>query len=399
MQIGFARAAITLGLLCAIGPFAIDMYLPAMPAIEADLSTSSAGVQMTLALYFVAFALAQMVYGPAADKWGRKPPLYAGLLLFLVATLGCALAPSIEWLVAARFVQGIGGASVMVIPRAIVRDMYTGSQATRMMAQIMLVISVSPMLAPLAGSGMIELAGWRSIFAAMAAATLLSLALTAFVLPETLVPARRERVDFAHLLRGSRVLLRDVTFVGLTFVGGFGMASFFVFLSAASFVYTGHYGLSPTGFSLAFAVNAIGFFSASQFAASIGERFGMARMVVAATSGFAFFVAVLLAISLVVQPPLVVLIVFLLLANTCLGLVIPTAMVMALDEHGDMAGLASSLGGTLQMLAGAVMIAFASPFHDGTPGPMIAAIAVCAFLACALAWLTLRRVQPTLAAG
>ncbi len=395
MQVGFARTAILLGLLCAIGPFAIDMYLPAMPNIAADLVTDQAAVQKTLISYFGAFGIAQLVYGPLADMLGRKPPLYAGLLLFLVGSIGCVFAPTIDWLIAARFVQGAGGAAVMVIPRAIVRDLYTGTLATRLMAQIMLVISVSPMLAPLAGSGVVEITGWRGVFAVMAIATLLSLALTAFMLPETLEPEHREPVDFAHLLRGSRMLLGDAYFMGLTFIGGFGMASFFVFLAAASFVYTGHYGLSPTGFSIAFAVNAIGFFTASQFAASIGERVGLVRMIVLATGGFALFAFGLLAISLIAQPAFVTLVVMLLLANACLGLVIPTAMVMALDDHGDMAGLASSLGGTLQMMAGAGMIALASPFLDGTPRPMVAVIAICSGIALMLALFIVRRLQPT----
>ncbi|MCB1463737.1 MAG: multidrug effflux MFS transporter [Nitratireductor sp.] len=397
MQTGFARTAILLGLLCSIGPFAIDMYLPAMPAIASDLATDSAGVQTTLVAYFAAFGVAQLFYGPLADMWGRKPPLYLGLALFLAGTLGCVLAPSIGWLIASRFVQGLGGAAVMVIPRAIVRDLYTGAQATRLMALIMLVISVSPMLAPLAGSGMVALAGWRAVFGAMIVATMLSLALTAFVLPETLPPDSREPVDLAHLLRGSRVLMGDIAFMGLTFVGGFGMASFFVFVASASFIYTGFYGLSPTGFSLAFAVNAIGFFAASQFAATIGERFGMARMVVLATTGFFVFAATLLAVSLYAQPSLAFLVIMLILANACLGLVIPTAMVMALDDHGDMAGLASSLGGTLQMMVGAVMIAIASPFLDGSPRPMVVVIAICALIALALALTTLQRRQPAAA--
>jgi DHA1 family bicyclomycin/chloramphenicol resistance-like MFS transporter len=201
------------------------------------------------------------------------------------------------------------------------------------------------------------------------------------------------------MLHGAGLLFTSPVFLGLTFVGGFGMASFFVFLAAASFVYTGFYGLSPTGFSLAFAVNAIGFFAASQFAAPIGERFGMARMVLVATTGFAFFAFALLASTLFGDPSLPLLMTMLVLGNACLGLVIPSAMVMALDDHGHIAGLASSLGGTLQMTVGAVMIALASPFMDGTPRPMVMAIAVCALIALALAWLTLRRLLPAAEPG
>ncbi len=391
MQPGFVRSAIVLGLLACVGPVAIDMYLPAMPVIAQDLNTDIASVQMTLSLYFVAFGVAQLVYGPLADMYGRKPPLYAGLLLFLIGSIGCTLAPSIEWLIFSRFVQGVGGAAVMVIPRAIIRDLHTGPQATRLMAMIMLVISVSPMLAPLGGSVLIALFDWRSLFLAMIVMAAFSIVLTALMQPETLATKDRVPVNVPSLMRGSLDLFRDSHFMGLTFIGGFGMASFFVFLASASFVYTDHYGLTPTQFSLAFAANAIGFFSASQFAAGLGERFGMKRVMLRASIGFAACAIALLVMALVAPVSLFVLMAMLFLANACLGLVIPTAMVMALDDHGDRAGLASSLGGTLQMVAGALMIAITGPFFDGTPLPMIAAIALCAVIALVLAVLVLGR--------
>ncbi|WP_193176790.1 multidrug effflux MFS transporter [Oricola nitratireducens] len=399
MQPGFLRSAIVLGLLAWVGPFAIDMYLPALPVIADDLDTTIAATQTTLTAYFIAFGIAQLVYGPLSDWIGRKQPIYLGLAIFIVGSLGCALAPSIGWLTAGRFVQALGAATVMVVPRAIVRDLYTGSAATRLMALIMLVISVSPMLAPLSGSGLIVLGGWRLIFGVLAAAAVLSILLTAFILPETLVPEHRVAIRPRVLLAGARQLLGDPKFMGLTFIGGFGMASFFVFLATASFVYTGQYGMSPTGFSLAFAVNAVGFFGASQFAASLGDRFGMGRMVLAAVTGFAAAAFALFALVLLGFRSIYLLIGLLFVANAFMGLVIAPTMVMALDDHGDMAGLASSLGGTLQMLAGGVMIAATGPFFDGTALPMVAAIAVCAASALALAVVTLRvRTQPGAAA-
>ena len=191
MPDGMLRIALVIGLLAAVGPFAIDMYLPALPQVAADLGATAQATQLTLTAFFVAFGVSQLVYGPLSDQYGRKPPLYAGLGIFLVGTLGCALAPSIGALVAARFVQGLGAATVMVVPRAIIRDLHTGPAATRLMAAVMLVISVSPMLAPLAGSGLMLVAGWRAIFGVLAAAGFVSLALTAFALPETLPRERR----------------------------------------------------------------------------------------------------------------------------------------------------------------------------------------------------------------
>lgn len=390
MQPGFLRSAITLGLLALVGPFAIDMYLPALPRIAEELDTTIAATQATLTAYFIAFGVAQLVYGPLADWIGRKWPIYIGLTIFIVGSLASGWAPSIGWLTAGRFVQALGAATVMVVPRAIIRDLYTGTQATRMMALIMLVISVSPMLAPLAGSGLIALDDWRLIFEVLAGLAVLSILLTAFQLPETLAPEHRVPVRPRVLLAGARALLTDPKFMGLTLIGGFGMASFFVFLSTASFVYTGQYGLSPVEFSLAFAVNAIGFFAASQIAPNLGERYGMPRMVMIATAGFAASALLLLAVTLAGFTSLFLLIALLFVANAFFGLVMAPTMVMALDDHGDKAGLASSLGGTLQMVSGGAMIVATGPFFDGTSLPMVASIAFCAVAAFALAVVTLR---------
>ena len=291
----------------------------------------------------------------------------------------------------ARFAQGLGAAVVMVVPRAVIRDLHTGTQATRLMAMIMMVISVSPMLAPLAGSGLMLLGGWRAIFWVLVLAAGASLVLTATMLPETLRVEDRVRVNLASLRRGAGVLFRDPVFMGLTFIGGFGMASFFVFIASAAFVYTGQFGLSPTGFSLAFAINAIGFFAASQLAAPLGERFGMARVMGVALLAFAILSCALAAVAIAGYASLPVIVTMLFFANGSLGLVIPTAMVMALDDHGEIAGLASSLGGTLQMLTGGVMIALAGPFFDGTATPMLITIALCALAALVLSRLVLPR--------
>ncbi|QRZ15848.1 multidrug effflux MFS transporter [Paracoccus methylovorus] len=387
------RMALLLGLLSAVGPFAIDMYLPALPQVASDLGTTEAGAALTLTSYFIVFGFAQMIYGPMSDAIGRKKPLVIGVAIFLVATVAASLAPTIGWLIAARAVQGLGAATLMAVPRAVIRDMATGPAAARMMAAIMIVISVSPMLAPLTGSAVMAVGGWREIFAVLAAAALLSLALIIFALPETLPAERRRPVRLSAMATGARRLLSDRRFLGLTMIGGFGMASFFVFLASASFVYTRQYGLSPTGFSLAFAVNAIGFFSASQFAGRLAERFGMERVISLAITGFAAMALVLTLVVLSGFDGLAVVIVGLFLANACLGLVMPTAMVMSLDPHPDIAGLASSLGGTIQMLTGGVMIAVTGPFLDNTVATMVPAIALCALLAWGAAAASLPRLR------
>ncbi|WP_288951590.1 multidrug effflux MFS transporter [uncultured Paracoccus sp.] len=387
------RMALILGLLSAVGPFAIDMYLPALPQVARDLGTSEAKAALTLTSYFIVFGIAQMIYGPMADAVGRKKPLVIGVAIFLVATVAASLAPTIGWLIAARALQGLGAATLMAVPRAVIRDMATGPAAAKMMAAIMIVISVSPMLAPLTGSAVMAWGGWREIVAVLAAAALLRLALILFVLPETLPQAERRPVRLTTMAEGARRLLSDRRFMGLTMIGGFGMASFFVFLASASFVYTGQYGLSPTGFSLAFAVNAIGFFSASQFAGKLAARYGMERVISLAITGFAGLALLLSVVVMAGFDALPVVIAGLFMANACLGLVMPTAMVMSLDPHPDIAGLASSLGGTIQMLTGGLMIAVTSPFLDNTSVTMVPAIALCAVLAWAAAAASLPRLR------
>ncbi|MFT4012563.1 MAG: multidrug effflux MFS transporter [Paracoccus sp. (in: a-proteobacteria)] len=387
------RMALVLGLLSAVGPFAIDMYLPALPQVATDLGTTEAGAATTLTAYFLVFGIAQMIYGPMADALGRKPPLVLGTVIFLLASVAASIAPDLGWLIAARAAQGLGAAALMAVPRAVIRDLATGPQAARMMAAIMIVISVSPMLAPLTGSVVMAWGGWREIFAVLAGASLASLALTLFVLPETLAPENRRPIRAGAMLAGARRLLTDRRFMGLVLIGGFGMASFFVFLASASFVYTRQYGLGPTGFSLAFAVNAVGFFAASQLAARMAERFGMERVIALALTGFAGITITLGLLVLAGLDALALVVTGLFVGNACLGLVMPTAMVMSLDPHPDIAGLASSLGGTIQMLTGAAMIAATAPLLDNTSATMIPAIALCAVLTWIAAALSLPRPQ------
>jgi DHA1 family bicyclomycin/chloramphenicol resistance-like MFS transporter len=330
---------------------------------------------------------------------GRKPPLYFGLALFAGASIGCALAPNVETLIAFRFVQGLGACAGMVIPRAIIRDLHTGVEATRLMSLVMLVFSVSPILAPLTGSGLINAFSWRAVFAAVTIAAVLGLVLLATLLPETRPAAQRIKSGLGTVLRGYGKLIRDPRFLGLTFIGGLGMASFFAFLASSSFVYMDHFGLGPTEYSFAFSVNAIGFIGASQFAAYLATRFGIARVVSTAVSFYATFAVILFAVTAAGVDSLPVLMAMLFLAFACLGLVIPSTMVLALEEHGPIAGMASALGGTLQFLTGAVMIAVSSVFFDGTSFPMVTTIVVCALGAFVLARLTLRsRREPVAAA-
>ncbi len=385
----FLQAALVLGLLSAIGPFAIDMYLPALPAIGASLGADVAAVQWSLTAFFLSLGVGQLFYGPVSDMVGRKPPLYFGLALFTLASVGCALATDIHTLVALRFVQGLGAAAGMVIPRAVVRDMHTGNEAARLMSLLMLVFSVSPLLAPLAGSGVIALTGWRGVFWAVAVAALAGLVLVRQALPETRLPADRLGSDLRSALAGYAVLLRDTHFLGLVFISGCSIGGFFVYLASSPFVLINHYGLTPVQYSLAFSVNAAAFFASAQFTARLGRRFGLVAVVKAAVSAAAAVMLALLAYYLSGGDRLAVLLGLYFVASGCMGLVIPTTSVLALEEHGAIAGTASALLGTLQMLIGAVAMGLVGLFATGQPLPMVVGMATGALIGFALTWVTL----------
>jgi DHA1 family bicyclomycin/chloramphenicol resistance-like MFS transporter len=395
MTLSFARNAIVLGLLSAVGPFAIDMYLPALPAISADLNASTAATQGSLMAFFLAVALCQIVYGPVSDSFGRKAPLYFGSALYVVGAIGCSFALTIEWLIFARFIQGVGACAGMTIPRAVVRDLHTGHEAARLMSLLMLVFSVSPILAPLTGSAVIAFGSWREIFLIMAAASVLSLALVFFALRETRPQAERIPFDLRTITASYVELFRDRNYLGLVFIGGFGMASFFSYLGSSSFIYIDHFGLTPTQFSFAFSVNAIAFIGMAQLSGYFGKRFGLHRTVNAALSFYLLSTSTLLVATLAGVDNLYFLIAILGVGFAAMGLVIPSAAALSLENYGRTAGTAAALMGTLQLICGAVVVGIVGVFSNGTVLPMAIAISACAAVAFILGRLTLdTRTEP-----
>lgn len=386
----FLRLALVLGLITAVGPFAIDMYLPALPTIGGALNASAGAVQASLMVFFVVIGVCQLIYGPLADIFGRKPPIYVGMALFIAGSIGCALAPNVEMLIAFRVLQALGACAGMVAPRAIVRDLHTGPEAARLMSLLMLVVSISPILAPLAGSAIIAVAGWRGVFWAVTIAGVIGLFLAATALEETRPKEKRAESSLSGVMSSYGELLRDPTFMGLTFAGAFGISAFFVYLSNSSFVLIDHYGLTPTVYSLFFALNAVSFFGAAQLNAWLGERFGMDRVTRIAALGFAVAMITLAAIFALGVESLAVMAGLLFVGYGFLGLVVPTTAVIAMDKHGENAGAASALLGALQMVTGAVVMAVAGLFADGTPLPMVAGIAGCAAISLAITQATLR---------
>jgi DHA1 family bicyclomycin/chloramphenicol resistance-like MFS transporter len=393
-----AHLALLLGLITAVGPFAIDIYLPALPTLGASLHASPAAVQMSLTVFFMIIGVCQLFYGPISDVFGRKPPIYAGLVIFAIGSIGCALAPTIEVLIGFRAVQAFGACAGMVVPRAIVRDLYTGHEAARLMALLMLVMSVSPILAPLAGSLVIAIWSWREVFAVLAVVAVLCLVMTIVQLPETHPAERRMGKTLGKAFSSYGALLRDPVFIGLSVVCGFGLATFFVFIGSAPFVYIEYFGLTPTQFSLCFALNAASFFAMSQLTARLSARFGLAPLIRWSVTAVAA-VMTLLAVTTLWVDNLPLMMTLLFIGFGFLGLLLPAAGVLSLEDHGAVAGSASALLGAIQMITAAVSMTLVGVFADHTPAPMLIGIALCAVAAMLTTLWTLRRLPAHLASA
>jgi len=390
----FVRDAVVLGLVMAIGPFAIDMYLPALPTIGKSLGTTPDLAAMTLTAFFVSFGLFQIVVGPVSDMVGRKPPLYVGLALFAVASVGCALASDIHSLIGWRILQGISAAAGMVVPGAIVRDMYTGLKAARLMSMLMLVFSVSPILAPSAGSLLIAAADWRAVFWFVAAAAVAALVMLAMLQEETRPHTARRGATIASSLAAFRLLLGHRDFLALTFVGGFALASLFIYLGSSSFVLIDHYGLSPIAYAIAFSANAAGLFGSAQLNGWLGRWFPLRRIVQVAAIGHVAAMLLLFALVALGFDRLEVIVVLLFVGYAFLGQIMPITTVLAMDEHGAIAGAAYSLMSTLRLIVGATAIGISSLFADGTALPMVAGIAAAASMTFLLWQFTYSRASP-----
>jgi MFS transporter, DHA1 family, multidrug resistance protein len=344
----------SLGGLWTIGPFATDLYLPSLPTISADLGASQQAVALTVTTFLVGLALGQMLAGPLSDTYGRRRPLLVGLGVFTVAALVCALAPSAEILIVVRLVQGLAGASGMAIANAVVTDYARGRQAARLLSRLALVGGLAPIVAPLIGAQLLQLMSWRGLFIVLTGIGLGLIALVWFGLSESLPRERRSATGFGPPLRAFRMLSRDFGFMGYTLTGSLAFMAFFAYLAGSSFIYLELYGVSPTTFSLLFAVNAVGMLSANQLNHRLLARFSPrqllgAGLIVNALASVA--VLVVLALGGIAVWALAIPL-FVIIAS--LGVVFPDSTALALSLHPDVAGSASAYFGTLRLGLGAL---------------------------------------------
>ncbi|KWX57671.1 multidrug effflux MFS transporter [Mycobacterium sp. NAZ190054] len=349
------RMIVVLGLLVALGPLTIDMYLPALPKIGEELSVSSSLTQLTLTGTLAGLAIGQLVLGPLSDSLGRRKPLFAGIVLHMLASLLCLFAPNITVLGIARGLQGMGAAAGMVVAIAVVGDLYKDNAAATVMSRLMLVLGVAPVLAPSLGAAVLVHGSWHWVFAALVVIAGALLVMAVLALPETLPAEHRRPLRVRGIVATYLELLRDVRFVILMLVGALGMSGLFAYIAGASFVLQGRFGLGQTAFALVFGAGAIALIGTTQCNVVLLKRFAPQQIMVwallAASVSGAVFVALAAAqvggVFGFVIPVWVVL--------AAMGLVIPNAPAVALMRHPDAAGTAAALLGAVQFGMGAVI--------------------------------------------
>src|SRR3954454_1587891 len=393
-----AVLVLLLGGLTALGPFTIDTYLSAFPDIARDLDASDSSVQLTLTAALAGLALGQLVVGPLSDRWGRRRPLLVGGLVYTAASLGCAVAPSVGALTAVRLVQGLAGAAGVVLVRAVVRDLYDGVAAVQVFCRLMLVSGLAPVLAPLLGSLVLQVATWREVVLALA---VLGAALVLAVLllyRETLPAERRTTEGMVETGRILRVLARDRVLVGYALAAGLAFAAMFAYIAGSPFVVQDVYGAGTGTFAAMFATNALGIMLLGQVNARLVRRYAPRRILTIALVVQALAGLVLLAV-VVLDPPggggpgLVAVLPALFVVVASLGCVLPNSTALALARHPRTAGSASALLGTLQFLIGAL----AAPLTGGggaRPLGVVVAVSASGALG-ALLILTRRETEPT----
>lgn len=365
----------SLGVLSAFAPISIDMYLPSLPSIGESLHSDAAQVQLTLATFMFGMGIGQLIYGPLSDRYGRRKPLFWGVALYTLSSLGCALAPRIEALIALRFLQALGGAAGPVIARAVVRDLFSGPEIARVLSIMTLVMGAAPILAPLLGGAVLAGAGWRAIFFVLTGVGVAAAGLAHWHLPRS-----SRAPPTAALSHNLGRLLRDKRFVTSALAGACAQITLFAYISSAPFVLMKLRQVDAHQFALIFGSNAAGFISATQCNRLLLRRFPLAQIARAAAIWLCIANGGLLAATYFDVDTLRFA-AMLFLSVFALGLVFPNVTALALQGHADIAGLASSVLGAVQFGAGAIAAAVVA--DDSSAYPMVIAMlagAVCALI-------------------
>ncbi|MEG9624167.1 multidrug effflux MFS transporter [Pseudomonas guariconensis] len=385
------RIVLILGALSAFGPLAIDFYLPAFPAMAQAFGTDEKHVQTTLAAYFLGLSLGQLAYGPVADRFGRRTPLLFGITLFTLASLACAYAPNLQTLVLARFVQALGGCAGMVLSRAIVSDKCDPVASAKVFSQLMLVMGLAPILAPMLGGVLVNVSGWQSIFLALSLFSAACLLAVSLGLPESL-PPDMPRQPLSGALRQYLRLLGDRVFLGHALTGGVAIAGMFAYIAGSPFVFIKLYGVPAEHYGWLFGTNAAGFILMAQVNARLLAKRGPAFLLARAVWLYLLAGLALLCVAALRPESLWPLLVPLFLCIASLGCIIPNASACAMSGQGARAGSASALMGCAQFSVAAGAAGLVGVLHDGSAVPMALVISLCGVLVVSVAMLT-RRLQ------
>jgi len=368
---------VILGLLAMLMPLSIDMYLPAMPQIARQFAVSSGSVQMTLNLYILGFAIGQLVYGPLADSYGRKPVIALGTLIFACAAAACALSQSIDQLIFMRFLHGLSAAAASVVINALMRDSYSKEEFSRMMSFVMLITTIAPLLAPIIGGWLLLLWSWHAIFWTLSIAAIVTTVLVVTQIRETLKPEQRQRFHLRTTMGNFVALVRHKRAFSYMLASGFSFAGLFAFLNAGPFVYIEVNHVSPQNFGYYFGLNVVFLFVMTLINSRAVRRFGplaMFRIGLVIQFCMGVWLLVASALNLGFLPLVLGVAMFI----GCVSTVSSNAMAVILDEFPHMAGTASSLAGTLRFGVGALVGALLSMVNVSSAWPMVATIALCA---------------------
>ncbi|HCM9193308.1 TPA: Bcr/CflA family multidrug efflux MFS transporter [Enterobacter cloacae subsp. dissolvens] len=366
-----------LGLLAMLMPLSIDMYLPALPVISAQFGVPAGSAQMTLSTYILGFALGQLFYGPMADSLGRKPVILGGTLIFAAAAVACALAQSIDQLIVMRFFHGLAAAAASVVINALMRDIYPKEEFSRMMSFVMLVTTIAPLVAPMAGGAVLVWFSWHAIFWILALAALLASAMIFFFIDETLAVESRQKFHIRTTMGNFASLFRHKRVLSYMLASGFSFAGMFSFLSAGPFVYIELNHVSPQHFGYYFALNIVFLFIMTIINSRFVRRIGALNMFRAGL-WIQFVIAIWLVVSAFLGVGFWALVVGVAVFVGCVSMISSNAMAVILDEFPHMAGTASSLAGTFRFGIGAVVGALLSMATFNTAWPMLWAMAFCA---------------------
>ncbi|WP_437883740.1 Bcr/CflA family multidrug efflux MFS transporter [Pseudomonas sp. LRF_L74] len=386
------RILLILGALSAFGPMAIDFYLPSFPSLALAFATDVEHIQLSLASYFIGVALGQLIYGPLSDRYGRRLPLLVGTCLFTLASLGCALSPSLDWLIAMRFIQALGGCAGMVISRAIVRDLCDPLESARAFSKLMLVMGLAPILAPVGGGLLLDAFGWQSIFFVLMLFAGASLLAVWRWLPETLA-TDQPRLPLSGALVRYGHLLRDRQLIGYGLAGGLGMAGMFAYIAGSPFVFIELYGVTPSQYGVLFGLNATCFVVFAQVNGWLLRHRGPAHWLPRLVVIYVIAAAGLLLSALWQPDHLLPLLIPIMACMGSLACILPNASACAMAGQGSQAGSASALMGFLQFAVAALASSAVGALHDGTARPMAWVMCFCALAAALSVWL-IRRFTP-----